>query len=109
MEIAENTRNPSPAGEAQNSSIPCSLSMVLGPVGRRRREFGEFHQITPILVEFGEMLWFFVIWGVGIELLHETILYTAFLMPFAGAFLAQIGTFHQIPPILGDFQEIHIN
>ena len=45
-----------------------------------------------------------VIWGVAIELLHETLLYTAFLMPFAGAFLAQIGTFHQIPHILGEFK-----
>ncbi len=42
-EIAENTRNPPPAGEAQNISIPCNSSMVLGPVGRRRREFEEFH------------------------------------------------------------------
>ena len=56
-EIAENTRNPPPAGEARNSSTPCSLSMVLGPVGRRRRQDWGFHQIPPIygdLVEMGD-------------------------------------------------------
>ncbi len=61
-EIAENTRNPPPAGEARNSSNSCSLSKVLGPVGRRRRQGRGFHQIPPILGEFsgnGRILGYF--------------------------------------------------
>ena len=33
--------------------------------------------------------------------------YTKRILGLLGAFLAQITTFHQIPPILGDFRKIH--
>ena len=84
--------------------------MVRRPFGCFWSQNGEIHWIPPILAKFHSFWWNLVKigdfggFGGGNGAFTRSSSNTQCILGILGAFLAQIGTFHQIPPILGDFQ-----